>query len=446
MYQNKIKEVWLLVMVITVSRLPFVFNSIGCDFDIWREAFSGKMIREQHIYNVSRFPGYPFSEFLFSLIYKFPYWFINSFSVLFTIGSAIFLYEILLLKNIKKAFLISLAFSFVPIIFINSTIAIDYNWSLFFILGCTYFLMKEKITLATIFFGLIVSSRFNNFIFILPFLYFIYTEFKEKRREYFIRFFFGAVFFSLLFFSPVIIRYNGKFLYHYGADNISLKQVISFSTLYIFGLIGCISLLFFSVKQFWTDRKTLFINLSKTYQDNFLIFSAIMVLLNFLFFIKFPLEAGYLTPSIPFFLILISNFFSKRPLKLFLISLFFSPFLFFLSAQKFEVLGMVFSNEKMENQQLENSKNLINKIDRLPKNSVVFVSDSYEHLAFIKGGKGFTDKKILKKITLVELKTLKEKSIQIFYTEEAKTLSNQSTSAYLEKYGKCIHPIFINER
>lgn len=446
MYQNKIKEVWLLVIVITVSRLPFIFNSIGCDFDIWREAYSGKILREQHIYEVSRFPGYPFSEILFSLIYKFPYWFINSFSVLFTLGAALFFYKILLFKKINYALLISTAFSFVPVIFINSTNAIDYNWSLFFILGCTYFLMKEKITVATIFFGLIVSSRFNNLIFILPFLYFIYTEFKEKRRDYLIRFFLGSFFFLLLFFSPIIIKYKCKFLYHYGADNISLKQVISFSTLYIFGLIGCLSLLFFSVKELWIKRREIFIKISKSYQDNFLIFSAIMVLLNFLFFIRFPLEAGYLTPSIPFFLILISNFFSKQSLKLFLISLFFSPFLLFLSAQKFEILGMVFSNEKMENQQLENSKNLINKIDRLPKNSVVFVSDSYEHLAFIKGGKGFIDKKILKKITLVELKTLKEKSVPIFYTEEAKMLSAQSISAYLEKYGKCIHPIFINER
>ena len=446
MLKNKIKEVWTLVIIITLSRLPFIFNSIGCDYDIWREAFSGKMIREQHIYNVSRFPGYPFPEFLFSLIYKFPYWLINSFSVLFTIGSTIFFYEILLLKKNKQSFLISLAFSFVPLIFINSTIAMDYNWSLFFILACTYYLMKEKIITASIFFGLIISTRFNNIIFFLPFLYFIYTEFQEKRIIYTTRFFLSATFFSLLFFSPVIIRYDGKFLYHYGADEISLKQIISFSTLYIFGFIGCLSLFLFSIKQFWIDRKIITINYFRIDKDNFMFFSAIMVFINLLFFIKFPLEAGYLTPSVPFLFIIFSNFLSKQSMKLYLISMFISPFFLLLTAQKFDILGIVFSNEKMENQQLKNSAILLDKIEKLPKNSVVLVSSSYDHLLFLKGGNGFTQKKLLKEITLSELKTLKKKKTPFFYTEEAKELSNKQVSVSLEKFGKSIHPIFINER
>lgn len=137
-FEIKKKEIFIFLIVL-LSRIPFIFNSLGVDLDGWREVFSGKILSETGIYNVSRFPGYPFPEIVLSLFYQSSYWVINLLSVIFTAGSSLFLYKILEFFRIKNSVLLSIASSFIPAVFINSTVMIDYKWSLFFLLGSLYF-------------------------------------------------------------------------------------------------------------------------------------------------------------------------------------------------------------------------------------------------------------------------------------------------------------------
>lgn len=428
----------LLGFAILITRLPFIFNSLGIDFDIWREVYSGKRIMENQIYEVSRFPGYPFSEFTFSLLYDLPYWCLNLVSVFFTIGSCIVFYEILLLSKVKNSYLLSASLAFIPIVYISSTIAIEYNWSLFFILLCTYTIFHKKLLLSSLFFGLIVCSRFSNVIFLGAYIFLIYVV-NDKNSRITLKYLLGFLLFSLVFFLPVIIRYNGNFLYHYGSTDVSFFTLISLSTLYIFGIIGSIGLflaLLFNVIKNWKKieiSKILFLQ-----HDILFIFSVLMCIINFVFFVKFPLEPGYLIPGIPFFILILSKILEDRSVRILAYSFILSPFFLYFSSKSVHWKGIVLINEDLENQQIAYSKSLLSAIEKLPEGSVIVVGEFYEQLSLMKKQESFKSPQILKYLKMKDIRGLQKDKIKIFYTEEANEISKAEYNIDIKAYGEML--------
>ena len=125
---------WFVVILITISRIPFLFYGYGSEEDAWALPLVAERIALSGNYEVSRLPGHPFQEIVFSLIW-------NSSSILFnlltvlisTSGIACFM---LFLRNLNfKHWLITgIAIAVTPIIYINSTNDMDYMWALGFIL------------------------------------------------------------------------------------------------------------------------------------------------------------------------------------------------------------------------------------------------------------------------------------------------------------------------
>ncbi|MFP3835476.1 hypothetical protein [Chryseobacterium sp. SIMBA_028] len=230
------KEI-IITLVVVLSRLPFIFNSLGSDLDAWREVYTGKVWHEEHVYNVSRFPGYPFSEFIYSLVYDRPYWYINLLSVLFTVGCCLFFFRILEFFKIKLSFFISIVFAFIPIIYINSTVAMEYNWSLFFLLASVYSILNKRLGVAALFFGLIVSTRFNNIIFLPAFLFLTYY-YAEKNIKKVLQFSILSLLFICIFFLPVILKYGTHFVQSSGASEVSYPTLLSLGTLHVYGALG----------------------------------------------------------------------------------------------------------------------------------------------------------------------------------------------------------------
>ncbi|PWN67809.1 hypothetical protein [Chryseobacterium oncorhynchi] len=359
-----LKEV-IITLVVVFSRLPFIFNSLGSDLDAWREVYTGKVWHEEHIYNVSRFPGYPFSEFIYSLIYDCPYWCINLLSVLFTVGCCLFFFRILEFFKIKLSFLISLVLSFTPIIYINSTVAMEYNWSLFFLLASVYSILNKKLWAASIFFGLIVSTRFNNIIFLPAFLFLTYCYIGKDIKKI-LQFSILSILFTFIFFLPVILKYGTHFLQSSGASEVSYPTLVSLGTLHVYGTLGILAIFLALVIQLF---KGSFQKVKNLYRDHFMLFCIIMILSNLIFFLKYPLEAGYLIPSVPFLLILLQNVLEPKLMKIVLYGFLISPFFIHINTNKVNLKGIVFVNEGYEDQELEYCQNLIKKIETLSNNT-----------------------------------------------------------------------------
>ncbi|MET3535566.1 glycosyltransferase family 39 protein [Chryseobacterium limigenitum] len=430
------KEI-IIALIILLSRIPFIFNSLGQDLDGWREVYSGKILSEYHIYNVSRFPGYPFPEFVFSLFYKQPYWYLNSLSILFTMGACIFFYRILEYFKVSLSFLLAVSLSFIPIIYLNSTVVMDYNWSLFFMLGSLYFILIKKKWAAVIFFGLMISCRLNNAIFLPAFTFIAYFQLGKNLKETII-FSVLLVLSAIFFFLPVIVRYEGDFLHSYGTESVSLFSLFSLSTLYVYGAIGTLGILASLVMQFFTDR---FKNIQLLLKDYFIVFCFLMIFINFIFFVKFPLESGYLIPSIPFILIILQRILSDKLMKFALFSLLISPFLIHINTKKVHIKGSIFMNENYEDQELQYCKILIQKIKSTPENSVIHVGNFYEQLVLM-GNFDFKKVKLINNLSQENIKSIKKGEKKLYYLETPNSDEENEKTHLFDEFGILLYPKF----
>lgn len=427
----------IIAVIIILSRIPFIFNSLGQDLDGWREVYSGKILSEYHIYNVSRFPGYPFPEFVFSLFNQQPYWYLNSLSILFTMGACIFFYRILEYFKVSFSFLLAVILSFVPIIYLNSTVVMDYNWSLFFMLGSLYFIVIKNKWTAVIFFGLMISCRLNNAIFLPAFAFLVYFQFGENLKKA-ITFSVLLVLSAVFFFLPVIVRYEGDFLHSYGTESISLFSLFSLSTLYVYGAIGTLGILVSLVLQFFADR---FKNFQLLLKDHFIVFCFLIIFINFIFFVKFPLESGYLIPSIPFILIILQRILSDKLMKFTLLSLLISPFLISINAKNFQIKGSIFVNENYEDQELQYCKILIQKIKSAPENSVIHVGNFYEQLVLM-GDFDLKKIKLVNHLSQENINSIKKAEKKLYYIETSGSKAENEKTHLFDEFGTLLYPKF----
>lgn len=437
------KEI-MIVLIVLLSRLPFIFNSLGSDLDAWREVYTGKILHEDHIYNVSRFPGYPLPELSYSLLYDSPYWVINLLSVLFTIGCCLYLFKILNFLKVNLSFPITIAFPFIPVIYLNSTVAMEYNWSLFFLLSSTYYLLKKNLWVSTMLFGLMVSARFNNIIFLPAFVFLIYA-YSEKDIKRTIQFTALTFLFTFLFFVPVILKYGISFLQSSGDPEFNLSSLLSLATLYVFGTLGILAIIIGLTLQFFTHDCQ---KLKDLPQNNFAIFSILIVIFNLAFFIKYPLEAGYLIPSIPFILILLYYIMNEKLMKPVLFAVLLSPFLIHVNATKIQIKGTVFVNEDYENQQLKYAKDLIREINtHIQDQPAIFHLGNYsEQVLLIGNFDKNSNIKIVKNLSLKDQQEIINQKSSLYYinTNDGKIENNKTHM--LDNYGILLYKDFELKR
>lgn len=430
----------MIVLIVILSRLPFIFNSLGSDLDAWREVYTGKILYEDHLYNVSRFPGYPFPEFLYTLVYNKPYWCINLLSVLFTVGCCLYLFRILKFLKMKFSFFTSIVFSFVPIIYINSTVAMEYNWSLFFLLGSVYYLLKKNIWTSALFLGLMISARFNNIIFLPALLSLAYFHTGKEIKKT-IHFLLLSSLFTGIFFSPVLLKYGLNFFQNSGDSEFNLASLLSLGTLYVYGALGVVAISLALVMQFFLGgyQKT-----KEPYRNYFMVFCVVIIVLNLVFFIKYPLEAGYLIPSVPFVLIFLQHILNERLMKFVLVSLFLSPFLIHLNTTKVQVKGSIFANEDYEDQELKYCNELVTKIKHLSGNKLtVFHLGNYTEQVILMGN--FDTKsgiRIIKNLSMADEDAILNKGYELYYINTVDGTIENNKTHIIDQQGILLHENF----
>ncbi|MBL0103402.1 MAG: hypothetical protein IPP51_06330 [Bacteroidetes bacterium] len=70
---EKLKYLGFLLLVF-VSRLPFLSAGFGLDGDSWSVSIAARLLHNTGEYVPSRLPGYPVHELLCSLMSPFSYW------------------------------------------------------------------------------------------------------------------------------------------------------------------------------------------------------------------------------------------------------------------------------------------------------------------------------------------------------------------------------------
>ncbi|NUN70552.1 MAG: DUF2029 domain-containing protein [Bacteroidetes bacterium] len=299
----------LLMLSVVLSRLPLLFNGYGTDGDAWRVALTARTLWETGLYEISRFPGYPLYELLLTPVIAVGGPVASNVATLL-----IFLCSILLFRRIlqfwgtphQEALLI--LYAFLPLLWKNSAVTMDYIWGLTAILGSCLFLLRGRIALAGLLLGLAAGMRPTHIIFILPLLLLI----PSPRNGGSVRFAGTAVITMVLSFVPAFLSPSYSvmaaefFTRTTGRWTMTSIAAFLYRIVFAVGPLGLAALGYFLIRH----RNELQQQFSRlTFRV-----PAAMVLTTVVLFVLLPDEREYLIPALPFLLIASATMLSKKEL------------------------------------------------------------------------------------------------------------------------------------
>src|SRR6187401_1398206 len=110
---------WYIIVLIFLSRLPFLNYGYGTEEDAWGLAVTAKNIALNGAYEASRLPGHPLQELIYSLVWNRGAFIFNLLtSVLSTAGIGFFIASFRKL-NLPLAITAGITLAFTPVIYIN---------------------------------------------------------------------------------------------------------------------------------------------------------------------------------------------------------------------------------------------------------------------------------------------------------------------------------------
>lgn len=298
----------LLMCVILASRIPFLFDGFGAEEDAWALPMVAERIATTGHYEVSRLPGHPVQELSYSMMYDAgPAVYNLVTALLATLGLAAFA---LMLKKFGHTSPLSVtAFTaFTPIVYINSTNALDYTWALALVLLAGYMLSHRRTVPAGILTGLAVGCRMTAGAMVLPYAVLLWmTTEKNIRGAMVLRFVITTLLSAAVVFLPVYLEYGIDFFTYYehfptpGLLKNGYKGMLG-----VWGLPGTVALaiallLIVRKKSTLPTAANLPANTRALYWC-----SVLTVLLYVISFLRLPLKSAFMIPLVPFALLALS--------------------------------------------------------------------------------------------------------------------------------------------
>ncbi len=335
-FQNPKVQLFFLALVVFLSRLPFLSAGFGVEEDSWLLPLTAKNMALSGHYELSRAPGHPLQEIIYSWMWNAKPFYYNLLSAIASVIAVVFFALALKQINFKHYLFASFAFAFAPVVFISSTYTIDYMLAMAFVMGSFYFLLKHNLWLSGIFLGIAIGFRLTSAVMLIPFCILLLPLSKGGLRGIIILTFSTGII-GLLTYLPVITTYGISFLTF--SDQFpypNLPKVFYKATIGVFGTIGIIAILFFTMKLlfrvFLANQTSIPSTRDKTFEvsdANFFFYASFAVIVIYIIsYLRLPQKSAYIIPAVPFIILLFGYYLSSREFKIFCILLTLSSFLF----------------------------------------------------------------------------------------------------------------------
>jgi hypothetical protein len=199
--------------------------------------------------------------------------------------------------EIKNKALLLVTFAFIPVIWINSTITMDYMWSMMFLLLAFYLMFREKYNYSGIALSIAIGSRITSSVMVLPILFWMLHNKSDMKTT--CAFLGTTIISSFVIFSPVLHTYGFDFLRYYPRE-ILPSEVLYGITTQIFSIPAMLILFIALITA---------IDIPKN--DNSYKLSLLVIFIYALLFIYHPSKPAYLIPAIPWGFIILSRSFPR---------------------------------------------------------------------------------------------------------------------------------------
>ena len=179
---NVSRKVFLvgLTTVIVLTRLPLLLSGYGSDGDAWRVAHVGHTLWTSGVYEMSRPPGYPAHEILSAPLVALGGSVLSNAVTLIASIVAVFVWHAFVHGRTQRPGMLTVAFAFTPLFWVNSATTMDYIWSLLMILLAMHAIMRTKSISAGVWAGLAIGFRPTNAVLLVPLAILLVTVMRRS--------------------------------------------------------------------------------------------------------------------------------------------------------------------------------------------------------------------------------------------------------------------------
>lgn len=443
-FKEKYVPFILLFFIVFISRLPFLYAGYGVEEDSWGIALAAFHSNILGVYEPSRLPGHPFQEIIYSALWGSGWYVFNLLCALFSAVGALFFALCLKQLQFKQPILAAIAFAFIPVYFISSTYTIDFAWTQALILIAFYSLLKNRWVLCGVFIGFAIGCRITSGVMLLPFMIICWQPgFKENLM----RFFKMAIPMSIVafvLFVPVIKIFGFSFFMYYDQfpyppfSKVMYKMIIG-----VFGLIGTISIVFFTTYAIINRKKQQIGESFNGQLDKKIILASFITIGLFIIsYFRLPQKSGYMIPVLPFLILVFGYYLNRKNFMLLCVSLCLSSFLFSINLtdafrgsthSKYAIVynvagqelfldpfsGPVFSDYSKRKQKMAFTQRVIQKANQTARKKVVIAGWWFNEIMVTKIDDAPNKMVIYEPyLTQEKLKDYHEKQYEIFYLPE----------------------------
>jgi hypothetical protein len=290
------------------SRIPWLDLGYGTDPDAWRVALSADRVLSKGLeeYLPSRLPGYPLHEFVTVPFISGGWVWTNLSTILISLVGVYLFARILNALNLSGRGVLTLAFAFAPLMWINSVTTLDYMWALTFILAAYLALLRERPSLGGLMLGAAAGFRLTSLIMAVPFLLLLLRDGQRPAIRPFLS---AAAVVTAVCYLPVVVIYGAATANFYDAD-VPLLNVLRLLGKDALGILGALAVLLGLV----LSARRLARLPRDTLSDPHVLVWVSAIFLYALSFSRLPHEVAYLLPIFPFGFFLMSRYFQRTVL------------------------------------------------------------------------------------------------------------------------------------
>ncbi len=369
----------LLLVVVFLSRLPFLGAGYGLHWDAWGNARIAQEMFQTGEYKMIRVPGAPVYEVTIALLSWGGPWMLNGLSAVAGIA-CVGIFALLARRYGCRDWLLAAAtFGFCNVLYVNSVTSKDFAFSCALVLLSTLLVAKNRPGAAGVVLGLAMGSRLTSGTMALPLALLLFQTSPDKDRvKRLIWFATSTTVVSLVVFIPAFLRYGFAFLTFYKPVYYPPLSIVAHrGTVEVWSALGCFGLLLAAIGTVVVWGRTSSVNNGSTREA--LAWSSIILLHGTLYAV-FPDQAGYFLPAVPFTILLLARFSPRWLFRTFCVMVIAGVFV---SWDHGVEAGPIFRDRSDRLGMIANVRNFYSYARTIPGQNVFVVGGYYHGLSLI---------------------------------------------------------------
>lgn len=318
-----VERYWFIgiVVAVVVTRLPYLRTGYGSDADAWLVAHSASLLWNTGEYLESRLPGYPLHEIVSAPLVGIGGAPLSNGATLIVTIAAVLVWRGIVRHTGQHKRMLVVAFAFAPAVWQHSVVTLDYLWSLLFILISIHSALRQRFIMAGIALGIAAGFRPSNIAAVIPLLVLLYLQ--KNNAQQIVLFVTATSLTAVSAFIPLLTKYG------FPGWIVATQQEMSdirlsfelhlesflYRTVYFIGPVTAV----IAGYLVWKGRSRLAASIRS--RDPVIVASLAGTVTFLLLFLWLPLERAYLLPALPFMLLVIDRYASRRMMALFTASL-----------------------------------------------------------------------------------------------------------------------------